>query len=234
LWVEALLSAAEVEGQGVATVWNLQALASLAKMQAMRTPENIAKALADQKGARRTSLKKALPDSESNAAMEVARAAFERSKSKLADLVATEPHQVARMVCGGSGDWDKRRESWSGVGLEAVDAKKFLYAPWMTYKTGGVRSIATPQRQCWPRKSDVDCPSLDGETLTFVDCAALSGASREDLESMMAAGHYPTKGLAACLAGHAKLSWGGESAELWMVSVAQNANAPLGKGGPRL
>lgn len=142
-------------------------------------------------------------------------------------MAQTDPACAARIIMSMATPSETLESTWNGCGLARVPADGFLLDPWFSSSHG----VSAPREHkvIWPMFADEAVRSALSEVqLNYLDCAALSGSSRETLQAEADRGARPSEGLSQVLALpgiERKLT---ETDALWLASFAGNSQ-PIAK-----
>lgn len=228
-WRDAMISKFEMGRANLSDIAHLEYARALALKAHRRSPENLASTPKRFNGHKPPA---SLSVIERNQAMECAHDIKRRTAKRLFELAKMDPVSAARWIMCQSPDGSADLEQqWIEAGLTTVNAADFLIADFdVPVIHGGIKS---PQhKRPWPvndrhKKSEIN-DAARGIELGYLDCLALSGASRQGLQAESERGVRPTLGLAQALTLPYLSRFFSEEDGLWLSSFSA-APAPSKK-----
>lgn len=222
-WRRIVISSFEhqAEKEPLKAMGNLSALIRAASRTAGRSEEAITRLMdstlpRDRQRARTLS---SVPQAERESAETFARESREAHQSILCNLAGKDPSLAARFLMSSATAGPALEAAWSDAGLHAISASTFLWGfPTSFYSP-------RPSSRVWPLPGNPP-PDMGDFELAYLDCAALSGAGRAQLEAEAARGARPSKGLARALDLEQVRRRFSEQECLWLASFSGNPLPP--------
>lgn len=223
-WRDALLAKFEQGEPSLEDMANFQSAISALGTVVQRSPEFVDQLKAKYKdsGLRGGRSWQVFNDEQRSAALGFKEQALRRYGARMACLAKSKPAQAARIVLEAPDAPEDTGLFWDEIGLARVPASNFLFDPFHMPRTGtGPRAS---KERAWPEpcQAGADREQAKSIELNYMDCLALSGASRARLEKEAQRGARPSEGLKAAMAlravsGHLK-----EEDQLWLASFDGN------------
>ena len=151
--------------------------------------------------------------------------------ARLALLARSKPSVAAQVLMETMPPGKPLGDAWEGAGLSTVDAAAFLFEAFSLFPKRGVPAHRQ-KGKVWPLPDDhaqSNARLAQGLELGYLDCLALSGASRSALQSEVDRGARPTVGLASALGIAAVARQFSEADALWLCSFVGNPAASKAK-----